>query len=71
MEMYLFLQDEIIITYFIFAVSKTTNELNLRWSDKNPVNLYEKLKLPQFEIKSVNTSLCSEKFHIGKYIFVK
>ncbi|PRD37201.1 UNVERIFIED_CONTAM: GluClalpha [Trichonephila clavipes] len=52
-------------------VSKTTNELNLKWSEENPVNLFEKLKLPQFEIKSVNTSLCSEKFHIGEYSCLK
>ncbi|GFS48582.1 glycine receptor subunit alphaZ1 [Trichonephila inaurata madagascariensis] len=51
--------------------SKTTNELNLKWSEENPVNLFEKLKLPQFEIKSVNTSLCSEKFHIGEYSCLK
>ncbi|GFS97175.1 glutamate-gated chloride channel alpha [Nephila pilipes] len=55
----------------MLKISKTTSELNLKWSEENPVNLFEKLKLPQFEIKSVNTSLCSEKFHIGEYSCLK
>ncbi|CAG2116792.1 unnamed protein product, partial [Medioppia subpectinata] len=36
--------------------SKTTTELNLKWSDVSPVKLYDKLKLPQFLITNVSTS---------------
>ena len=48
------------------SVSKTTTELNLKWSDISPVKLYDKLKLPQFLITNVSTSLCKETFHIGE-----
>ncbi|GBL72606.1 Glutamate-gated chloride channel [Araneus ventricosus] len=66
-----FLQEDGVRAPVQEAFSKTTSELNLKWSEENPVNLFEKLKLPQFEIKSVNTSLCSEKFHIGEYSCLK
>ncbi|CAG2166471.1 unnamed protein product, partial [Oppiella nova] len=52
-------------------VSKTTTELNLKWSDISPVKLYDKLKLPQFLITNVSTSLCKETFHIGEYSCLK
>ncbi|CAG2176512.1 unnamed protein product, partial [Oppiella nova] len=52
-------------------VSKTTTELNLKWSDISPVKLYDKLKLPQFLITNVTTSLCKETFHIGEYSCLK
>lgn len=47
------------------AVAKTKDELHLRWTDVHPVMLYDNLKLPQFEIERVNTSLCRENFHAG------
>ncbi|KAH7950772.1 hypothetical protein HPB52_001431 [Rhipicephalus sanguineus] len=52
-------------------VSKTTEELLLKWSESQPVVLFDNLKLPQFEIEKVNTSLCKEKFHIGEYSCLK
>ncbi|KAF8790543.1 Glycine receptor subunit alphaZ1 like protein [Argiope bruennichi] len=71
MDLYRFPLDTQVCTIELASFSKTTSELNLKWSEENPVNLFEKLKLPQFEIKSVNTSLCSEKFHIGEYSCLK
>lgn len=53
---------------FEFTVSKTTDELQLRWAPENPVMLFENMKLPQFEIENVTVSLCKEKFHIGEYL---
>ncbi|OQR69593.1 glycine receptor subunit alpha-2-like [Tropilaelaps mercedesae] len=52
-------------------VSKTTDELQLRWAPENPVMLFENMKLPQFEIENVTVSLCKEKFHIGEYSCLK
>ncbi|PRD33683.1 UNVERIFIED_CONTAM: GluClalpha [Trichonephila clavipes] len=57
-------------TLFLSTVSKTTDELNLKWTDNQPVMLYDNLKLPQFEIERVNTSLCREKFHIVNVFFL-
>ena len=48
-------------------VSKTTSELHLEWAKDSPVKLYDKLKLPQFLITNVSTTLCKETFHIGLY----
>ncbi|XP_054721223.1 glycine receptor subunit alphaZ1-like [Uloborus diversus] len=67
MDLYRFPLDSQVCTIELASFSKTTSELNLKWSEENPVNLFEKLKLPQFVINSVNTSICSEKFHIGEY----
>ncbi|XP_015930128.1 glycine receptor subunit alphaZ1-like [Parasteatoda tepidariorum] len=71
MDLYRFPLDSQVCTIELASFSKTTSELHLKWSEKNPVNLFEKLKLPQFEIKNVTTSLCSEKFHIGEYSCLK
>ena len=48
------------------SVSKTTDELVLHWSERSPVILFENLKLPQFEIENVSTSLCNETFYLGE-----
>ncbi|XP_064469329.1 glycine receptor subunit alpha-2-like [Ornithodoros turicata] len=71
MDLYRYPMDSQVCSIEISSFSKTTEELLLRWSDKEPVILFENLKLPQFEIERVNTSLCKEKFHIGEYSCLK
>ncbi|OQR71076.1 glycine receptor subunit alpha-2-like, partial [Tropilaelaps mercedesae] len=56
---------------YSITVSKTTDELVLHWSERNPVILFENLKLPQFEIQNVSTSLCNETFYLGEYSCLK
>lgn len=53
--------------YDFYVVSKTTDELSLKWSEPAPVVLYENLKLPQFQITNVTVALCNEKFQIGEF----
>ncbi|XP_023216469.1 glycine receptor subunit alpha-2-like [Centruroides sculpturatus] len=67
MDLYRFPLDSQICTIELASFSKTTDELNLQWAAHNPVVLFDFLKLPQFEIQDINTSLCKEKFHIGEY----
>ncbi|XP_022254874.1 glycine receptor subunit alpha-2-like isoform X2 [Limulus polyphemus] len=64
MDLYRYPLDSQVCTIELASFSKTTEELNLTWSEEKPVNLYENLKLPQFEITDMNTSVCNEKFHI-------
>ncbi|XP_076356402.1 glycine receptor subunit alpha-2-like isoform X1 [Tachypleus tridentatus] len=71
MDLYRYPLDSQVCTIELASFSKTTEELSLKWALQNPVQLYDNLKLPQFEIKEVNTSLCSEKFHIGEYSCLK
>lgn len=46
---------------------KTTRELELVWYDDNPIKMYKRLKLPQFQIKDIKTETCRQSFHIGNY----
>ncbi|XP_022254873.1 glycine receptor subunit alpha-2-like isoform X1 [Limulus polyphemus] len=71
MDLYRYPLDSQVCTIELASFSKTTEELNLTWSEEKPVNLYENLKLPQFEITDMNTSVCNEKFHIGEYSCLK
>ncbi|KFM66670.1 Glycine receptor subunit alpha-2, partial [Stegodyphus mimosarum] len=67
MDLYRYPMDSQVCTIELESFSKTTDELHLKWTDNHPVMLYDNLKLPQFEIERVNTSICKEKFHIGEY----
>ncbi|CAN7999052.1 unnamed protein product, partial [Ixodes hexagonus] len=71
MDLYRYPLDAQVCTIELASFSKTTDELQLHWSRVDPVILYENMKLPQFEIENVNTSLCSETFHIGNYSCLK
>ncbi|CAG2168165.1 unnamed protein product, partial [Oppiella nova] len=71
MDLYRYPMDSQICAIELASFSKTTTELNLKWSDISPVKLYDKLKLPQFLITNVSTSLCKETFHIGEYSCLK
>ncbi|XP_022235019.1 glycine receptor subunit alpha-2-like [Limulus polyphemus] len=53
MDLYRYPLDSQVCTIELASFSKTTKELNLTWSTKNPLNLYENLKLPQFVTKFV------------------
>ncbi|ROT83341.1 putative glycine receptor subunit alpha-2-like [Penaeus vannamei] len=50
-----------------YPVVKTTRELELVWYDDNPIKMYKRLKLPQFQIKDIKTETCRQSFHIGNY----
>ncbi|CAG2173351.1 unnamed protein product, partial [Oppiella nova] len=50
MDLYRYPMDAQICGIELASFSKTTTELNLKWSDISPVKLYDKLKLPQFLI---------------------
>lgn len=71
MDLYRYPMDSQVCSIEIASFSKTTEELLLKWSESQPVVLFDNLKLPQFEIEKVNTSLCKEKFHIGEYSCLK
>nr|UOV21287.1 cysloop ligand-gated ion channel, glycine receptor, gly-3 [Ixodes ricinus] len=71
MDLYRYPMDSQVCSIEIASFSKTTEELLLEWSGSQPVVLFDNLKLPQFEIEKVNTSLCKEKFHIGEYSCLK
>ncbi|XP_022237465.1 glycine receptor subunit alpha-2-like [Limulus polyphemus] len=71
MDLYRYPLDSQVCTIELASFSKTTKELDLTWSEENPLNLYEDLKLPQFEIIGKNTSECNERFHIGEYSCLK
>ncbi|KAH6930199.1 hypothetical protein HPB50_011783 [Hyalomma asiaticum] len=71
MDLYRYPMDSQVCSIEIASFSKTTEELLLKWSAGQPVVLFDNLKLPQFEIEKVNTSLCKEKFHIGEYSCLK
>ncbi|XP_077483291.1 glycine receptor subunit alphaZ1-like [Amblyomma americanum] len=71
MDLYRFPMDSQICSIELASFSKTTEELHLEWSESNPIILFEGLKLPQFEIQNINTSICMEKFHIGEYSCLK
>ena len=45
-------------------------ELELRWnSTATPIQMYRKLRMPQFEIKHITPAICQESFHIGEIKF--
>ncbi|XP_022239482.1 glycine receptor subunit alpha-2-like isoform X2 [Limulus polyphemus] len=67
MELSSFPMDLQVCTIELASFSKTTDELRLIWAQRSPITLFGNLKLPQFEIEKVNTSLCRENFHIGEY----
>ncbi|XP_068209550.1 glycine receptor subunit alpha-4-like [Palaemon carinicauda] len=46
---------------------KTTRELELVWYKDDPIKIYKRLKLPQFEMKDILAGTCSLSFHIGNY----
>ncbi|XP_066950646.1 glycine receptor subunit alpha-4-like [Macrobrachium rosenbergii] len=46
---------------------KTTRELELVWYKDDPIKIYKRLKLPQFEMKDILAGSCSLSFHIGNY----
>lgn len=71
MDLYRFPMDSQVCSIELASFSKTTEELHLEWSESNPIILFEGLKLPQFEIQNINTSICMEKFHIGEYSCLK
>lgn len=43
------------------------NELQLGWASNAPITLYNKLKLPQFKIASVETYQCNTSYYFGLY----
>ncbi|XP_008474882.1 glycine receptor subunit beta-type 4-like [Diaphorina citri] len=47
--------------------SKTIEELQLKWKNKNPVIMGKGLRMPQFEIADIRASDCQESFQIGNY----
>ena len=50
------------------AVSKTTRELQLFWSTSHQaVSISQDLKMPQFTIEKVSSTVCNEQFHMGNY----
>ena len=50
------------------AVSKTTRELQLFWSTYHQaVSISQDLKMPQFTIEKVSSTVCNEQFHMGNY----
>ncbi|XP_076309860.1 glycine receptor subunit alpha-2-like [Tachypleus tridentatus] len=67
MELSSYPMDSQMCSIELASFSKTTDELQLKWAETTPVNFYDHLKLPQFNIYKINTSLCKEKFHIGEY----
>ncbi|RWS20777.1 glycine receptor subunit alpha-2-like protein [Leptotrombidium deliense] len=67
MDLYRYPMDEQVCAIELASFSKTTDELLLRWSKPEPIILYENLKLPQFQLTNVSTSMCKEKFHIGEH----
>lgn len=71
MDLYRYPLDAQVCTIELASFSKTTDELQLHWSNASPVILYENMKLPQFEIENVNTSFCNETFHTGEYSCLK
>ncbi|XP_042146743.1 glycine receptor subunit alpha-2 [Ixodes scapularis] len=71
MDLYRYPLDAQVCTIELASFSKTKDELQLHWSGIAPVILYENMKLPQFEIENVTTSLCNETFHIGEYSCLK
>ncbi|XP_054158094.1 glycine receptor subunit alpha-3-like [Oppia nitens] len=71
MDLYRYPMDAQVCGIELASFSKTTSELMLKWSDISPIKLYDKLKLPQFLITNVNTTLCKETFHIGEYSCLK
>ncbi|XP_018497366.1 glycine receptor subunit alpha-2 [Galendromus occidentalis] len=71
MDLYRYPLDVQTCTIELASFSKTTDELVLHWSERNPVILFENLKLPQFEIENVSTSLCNETFYLGEYSCLK
>ena len=50
----------------MFAVSKTTRELLLKWSDE-PVRLSSEVKMPQFLVEDVIAESCDESAVMGEY----
>ena len=53
-----------------FTVSKTTRELQLYWSSSHQaVSISQDLKMPQFTIEKVSSTVCNEQFHLGNYRF--
>nr|WMV64452.1 cys-loop ligand-gated ion channel subunit [Pardosa pseudoannulata] len=70
MDLYRYPMDSQVCTIELESFSKTKDELNLRWTEEHPVMLYDNLKLPQFEIERVNTTLCREKFHTVNLFFM-
>ncbi|XP_022696824.1 glycine receptor subunit alpha-2-like [Varroa jacobsoni] len=71
MDLYRYPLDVQTCTIELASFSKTTDELVLHWSERNPIILFENLKLPQFEIQNVSTSLCNETFYLGEYSCLK
>ncbi|XP_064471717.1 glycine receptor subunit alpha-3-like isoform X2 [Ornithodoros turicata] len=71
MDLYRYPLDAQVCSIELASFSKTTDELQLFWSPESPIILYDNMKLPQFEIEKVNTSLCNETFHIGEYSCLK
>ena len=49
----------------MFAVSKTTRELLLKWSDE-PVRLSSEVKMPQFLVEDVIAESCDESAVMGE-----
>lgn len=49
----------------MFAVSKTTRELLLKWSD-DPVRLSSEVKMPQFLVEDVIAESCDESAVMGE-----
>ena len=52
--------------FSVFAVSKTTRELLLKWSDE-PVRLSSEVKMPQFLVEDVIAESCDESAVMGEY----
>ena len=51
--------------FSVFAVSKTTRELLLKWSDE-PVRLSSEVKMPQFLVEDVIAESCDESAVMGE-----
>lgn len=49
------------------TVSKTIEELQLKWKNQNPVIMGKGLRMPQFEITDIRASDCQESFQIGEF----
>uniref|UniRef100_A0A8D8VU11 Glycine receptor subunit alpha-3 n=1 Tax=Cacopsylla melanoneura TaxID=428564 RepID=A0A8D8VU11_9HEMI len=67
MDLSKFPLDSQVCTMEVASFSKTIEELQLKWKDKNPVIMGKGLRMPQFEIADIRASDCQESFQIGNY----
>jgi len=67
MELTKYPLDDQICTMEIASFSKTIKELKLNWKNNEPVELSREVKMPQFVVERVHSTVCEEGAVVGNY----